>query len=280
MLLILLACDAVPADSADTAADDLDRVITDYLVTTWADPEPLVAGQPSEFYEQVTDQDGVPIEDLQSNHERLVHNVFISADWTYFAHVHHEDYDDVTVEDLKSGTLHFPVNFPLGGEYLLSINYAHANQWLADEQHVEVGGAPSMLPSPDTTPSSQSTDGDVTGTLSWASAPAAGFAATWTVTLVDDSGADVTDIVQYLGSDAHAAMVNATLDWSAHTHAYVPGMDSMSPSMDMPHLYSGPFVDFQYVFPVGGAYKVWVQFARESQPGKVYALPFVFTVAG
>jgi len=57
-------------------------------------------------------------------------------------------------------------------------------------------------------------------------------------------------------------------------------METMSPSMDMPHLYPGPTVDFRYVFPAGGAYKMWVQFTRASQPGLVYALPFVFRVEG
>lgn len=279
-LLALWACDGGEVAGPDTADTATERVITDYLVNTWTDPEPPVAGETFEFYEQVTDQDGVPVEDLQTNHERLIHNVFISADWSTYAHVHHEDYAAVTVSDLKAGTLHLPVSLPLAGRYLVALNFAHANQWLTHDLFLDVTGTPAMAAAPDTTPSAEAQDDDVTATLAWAAAPVAEFAATWTVTFHDLDGNEVTDITPYLGADAHAALVSEDLGWVSHTHAYVPGMETMSPSMDMPHLYPGPFVDFQYVFPAPGTYKMWVQFTRESAPGRVYTLPFVFDVAG
>jgi len=278
-MLALLACDPSAIDTADTAVVE-DTEITGYEVSTWTDPEPLVAGSTGELYVQVTDQDGNPIEDLQQNHDRLVHDVLISADWTFFAHLHHEDYYDVTVDDLKAGTLHVPVTPPLAGRYLVALNWAHDNQWQSNESAFEATGEPPMAAEPDTTPVAEASDEGVTGTLAWASQPMAGYSATWTVTLRDAEGNDVTDIEQYLGADAHAALVNTTLDWVSHTHAYVPGMETMSPSMDMPHLYPGPTVDFRYVFPAGGAYKMWVQLTRASQPGLVYTLPFVFHVEG
>lgn len=280
-MILLLACtattdDTVPVDTGDTGV----HAITGYQVQRLTDPDPMPAGVESEFTLQVTDQDGHPIEDLQNNHERIVHTMFVSADWDSFSHVHHEDFYELTVDDLRQSTFHFPLTLPLAGTYRIMYGYAHQNQWLYTDDFIDVTGSPAQAAAPDTTPYAENSVAGMDVSLAWESEAVAGFEATWTVTITEADGTPVDDLVQYLGADAHCALVNDTITWGSHTHAWFPDMANMAPGMEMPHIYTGPDVLFAYTFPTGGSYKMWVQFTRESVPGAVYVVPFVFEVAG
>lgn len=279
-MILLLACVGEPAGPASTDTGTPPHDVTAYDLTWSADPAPFGATDEGTFTIQVTDQDGHAIEDLQQNHERMVHTMFVSADWTSFSHVHHEDFAELTVDDLRAATFQFPLTLPVAGPYLVMFGYAHQNQWLFAEDVMEVGGEPVQVASPDTTVNTEVLVEDLLVTLAWTVEPLAEYQASWTVTISESDGTPVEDLVQYLGADAHCALVNEAITWGSHTHAWFPDMDSMAPGMEMPHLFSGPDVPFAYVFPTGGTYKMWIQFTRESVPGVVYQAPFVFEVAG
>ncbi len=281
MTLLLVGCTGSPViDSGGEPTDSGPHAVTGYAVDWWTDPEPAVAGTEVEFYLHFTDQDGHSIEDLQTNHERVVHTIFVSRDLESFTHIHEEDFQDLTVDDIRESTFHFPMTFPLSGEYLAIFDSAHRNQWLQVTRFVGVGGD---LPQLGTHADDRSTEadlGDVRVSLTWTVEPIAGYEAAFTVTLTEPDGTEVTDLTQYLGADGHMAVVSADLAYASHTHAWFPGMEDMSPTMDMPHVYTGPEIPFHYTFPVGGTHKMWIQFARESAPGVVYAAPFLFDVRG
>ena len=278
-MMLLLGCVGTE-DPLDSAADTDATVVTEYNLDWSTDPEPLAAASEGTFTIQVTDQDGHPIDDLQMNHERMVHTMFVSADWTSFSHLHHEDFADLNVDDIREATFHFPLRLPLAGPYFMMFGYAHANRWLFAEDRMEVGGAPVQASAPDTTATDQVVVDDLVVSLTWNSEPLAEYESSWNVHITEADGTPVEDLVQYLGADAHCALVNESVTWGSHTHAWFPDMDAMAPGMDMPHLFPGPDVPFAYTFPAGGNYKMWIQFARESTPGRVYEAPFVFKVAG
>lgn len=273
MLLLLLAC-------ADKTPGDLDTgpEITETFLRWSTDPDPLQAGEEGTFTIEISDQLGRPVEDLQENHERMVHTIFISADWSTFAHLHHEDYAALNAEDLRQATFHFPLTLPAAGDVLLLFGYAHRNQWIYAEDHLLVEGSPAQAAAPDTTVNSLASADGLVAELTWSTPPVAGYEASWTITVYDAEGAPVQDLAQTLGADAHCALVNEDLSWGSHTHAWFPDMDNMAPGMDMPHLYTGPDLPFVYSFPAPGTYKMWVQVARDSAPGLITTLPFVFEV--
>jgi hypothetical protein len=273
---LLIACAGSADDSG--AAKDETCALSDtpaYEVTFSPAPDPLVAGEAGEIEWTVTG-DGCPIEDLQTSHERIGHLLMISADLASFQHVHD---DDVTADDLRSATFVAPVAPPLGGEYLLVLDYAHRNQFLQATDLVTVDGEPAQAAEPVYDDATTVVADDVTVALEWITEPVAGYQASWQVTLTT-GGQDVTDIVQYLGADAHAAVVSADLAWAGHTHAYVPGMENMTPTMTMAHTYDGPTILFQAVLPQAGPHRMWIQFTRAADPTHVYTVPFSFTVGG
>lgn len=277
-LTLLLACGGPDDDAAEETPDSA-ATGSGYDVAWSTDPDPLQAGVEANFVEHVT-LDGASIPDLQSNHERYVHTVFVSADLTSFTHTHMEDYQTITADDIRASTFSFPLTLPLSGAYLVAFDYAHQDQWLQTTDEVLVAGDVPQLDAPVEDFATTSIDDDVEVTLTWEIEPLAGYEADFTVYIRTTDGEDVTDLTQWLGADGHAVMVEAGLGWISHTHAWFPDMDSMRPGMTMPHLYPGPEIPFHYVFPVGGTYKMWVQFVREPDPEKIYVLPFMFTVAG
>lgn len=276
-LALAIACTTeTPTDSADSGTSE----ITDYVVTFQTDPDPLVAGEAGRFSFQVADQDGNPIQDLQTTHERMAHVQFVSRDLTSFQHLHHEDFAALTGDDLRDASFGFPLTLPLAGEYLAVFDFAHRNQYLAESGWLTAAGEPGQAAAPDLTPVAVAEAEGVTGTLAWDAPPVPGYQSSFTVHLTDSAGADVTDLVQYLGADAHAFIAVSDLSWTAHTHAWFPDMENVAPGHPMPQVYTGPDLPFKYVLPVAGTYRAWVQLTRAGAPDTPIVLVYTFTVDG
>jgi len=276
MLGLLLACTS-PPDSAPQECES-GAIPSDYVVHVSTTPAPIVAGEQVEMTIAVTDQDGCPIEDLQESHERMVHTMLESRDLESFQHVHHEDFYELTAEDLRTATFHFPVTFPAAGDTLAVFDFAHMNQWLQETQLLEIAGSPAQLDEPILDYATEVSVEDIHVSFAWEVAPVAGYEASIILTITDESGENVTDLVQWLGADGHVAFVRADLTSPGHSHAWFPGMETMSPGMTMTPLYTGPTLPFRYLFPSAGTWKAWFQFARSGRPDDPYVVPLVFDV--
>lgn len=285
LLSLLLACPGEPADSADTddPSDDctlLDPSLGatgDYQVAWATTPDPLVAGAEGDLAFQVLGPDGTIVDDLQQSHERIAHVIVFSKDLTSFQHIHHEDDFALTADVLRCGGYHAVLTPPLSGDYRLAFDYAHQNQWLQTLDWMAVAGDVPQLDAPVVDPS---TERDVDGmhvVFTWDTPPVAGYEAQWHIDITED-GEDVTDLVPYLGADAHAVITSEDAVFVSHTHAWMPGMEDMTPGMEMPHLYPGPYLPFHFTFPNSGWHKVWIQFTREADPETVFLVDFWFEV--
>lgn len=279
----LLACAGESVDSGIEPNDSAGGCSFSggYVLSSSVEPGPLTAGVQSEFTIQVTDEAGCPIEDLQTNHERVIHSLFVSADLESFQHVHQEDFYAISVDDIRNATYNFPITLPTSGNYLAIYDYAHRNEWLKSTESLTVAGDISQLPAYREDYATTVISDDLSITLQFESSPVTGFESSFSAVVYEADGATpVTDLIPYLGADGHLAIVSADLSYANHTHAWFPGMGDMAPTMQMPHLYPGPDLPFVFTFPVGGTYKMWVQFQRESRPDHVYAVPFLFEVGG
>ncbi len=283
-LLLASACTGPSDDSAATDPNVCTLLNPDlepdggFQVAWSADPSPLEAGVQSDLRFQILGPDGEIVDDLQQSHERMVHVLVISSDLESFQHLHHEDANPVTAETLRCGDWHTPVTPPYSGRYRLAFDYAQANQWLSTHDWADVVGAPAQQDSPTIDTATTATVAGMDVTIAWDTPAVAGFEAQWNVTITE-GGADVTDLVQWLGADAHAVIVSEDVEFVTHTHAWIPGVENMSPGMEMPHQYPGPYVPFHFTFPTAGWHKMWVQFARAADPEAAYTVPFWFEVS-
>lgn len=277
-MLLLLAC-VGPGESA--APGDSSVVGTGSYEVAWStDPSPIMAGVESEFTTTITGPDGGPVGDLQQTHERMVHNVFVSEDLQSFQHVHMEDHTAISADDLRAATFHFPLVLPLSGRTRAAFDYAHLNQYLQTLDWIDVGGDAPQLGAPVVDDTTTRIVDDVVATIEWTVPAVAGFDAAFMIHLQDLDGNDITDVVPWLGADAHAFATTFDLAWVGHTHAWVPGMENAAPGHEMPHLYPGPDIELHTVYPLGGRHQMWVQFAREAAPDAPYTVPFQFEVSG
>ncbi len=276
LLTAFLACGDVDLPGGHTG--NTSGIPTSFQLDYWTEPAPAVALEPTELWYSILDQDGLPVELLQQSHTRMVHVLVVSSDLSSFEHKHHEDQNPVTADDLRAATFHFTEAFPYSGDFLLSFQFAVANEVFELQTSDSVQGDTPQLPSYSADFATEVAVSGVRATLTWDVLPAVGVEAQWNLHLTDDAGVELTDLVQWLGADAHSAVVRADLGFVAHTHAWFPGMEDVPPDHTMPHTYLGPDLPFRFVFPTAGVHKMWIQFARESAPEEEITVPFLFTV--
>lgn len=244
-----------------------------YEVEWRTEPAAPIADAPSELWATVLGPDGCPVDDLQQNHERMLHVFVISGDLEHFEHRHMEDQYSITADDLRAATFHFTETFPASGPFRLAFDYAHENQYRTTLDWAEVGGGVPQLDAPVIDPATTLSVDGMDITFTWETPAIATFEAQWALN-VTEGGEDVTDLVQYLGADAHAAIVSEDASFVSHTHAWFPGVENMQPGMEMPHSYPGPYLPFHYTFPAAGRYKIWTQFTRADAPETPHLVAF------
>lgn len=274
-LLTLTAC----ADKSPGAGDSGDGLVTAFQLNWWSEPDPAVAGEAANLSFQILDQDGAPVDNLQQNHQRMAHILIISEDLRSFEHKHHEDYGEITADVLRDATFQVPETFPYSGRSLLAIDFAYADQYQQLTAFAEVAGDVPQLDAPvEDLSTTVSADG-VNAAFSWEIPAIAGYESVLWVHLSDADGADITDLTQWLGADAHLVMVKDDLSSVSHTHAFVEGMDSLPPDHTMPQAWTGPDLPFHISLGYPGVYKSWLQFTRAGDPDVPVTVPFMFEVS-
>lgn len=232
---------------------------------------------------------GKPVEQLQVLHERVVHNFIVNLDFSSFAHIHHEDFQALTADDLERATFALPYRFPRAGHYRIVSDFTHRDRNWLRQFDVTVG-----TPPPQTTPpadfSTVQTVDEFQGQLSMSPAvPVAGYE-TELVLKLARGDVPVTDLALILGSEVHVALWREDGQHFGHTHSYTPHMASMLSAMhdkavdagararmmadmmvmmmNMPAelVFHGPRIPIHYVFPEPGVYHLFLQCAPGGTP--------------
>jgi hypothetical protein len=251
------------ARAASAAAASAGRPHANMAART-GDAEPT-AGQPFTLTLDLSDgSTGLPIDDLISHHDALLHLVVISADGGYYNHTH--------PSRVAPGRYAIAMTPDRPGRYTA---YAEIQRQDSGTQVIArdftVGGsAPASAPQfaglgPRTIDGMQV---DVTSSL----APLkAGRQATFTFSF-SKGGQPVNDLQPWLGMGGHLIARDAGGAVFAHVHALGP----MAPGgvLNSGFVY-GPDIQFVYTFPQPGSYQVWGQFRHEN---KIITVPLEVTV--
>ncbi len=241
-------------------------------------PAELKTGTTATITFFIKDAEGNPLQDLSVTHERLVHVMIVSSDFSTFAHIHPDDFGPVTSEMIRKAR--FPVRyaFPMAGRYLVALDSAVKEMPFSEHFTLDVAGEPRMGTfKKDLSRTKMFGDYEV----AVATEPeriTAGKEVVLKYTITR-GGKPVADLEPYLSATMHLAVIEDNLNNFIHTHGELPGMPHHP--MTAGHMHGevparfGPEIDVYLIFPVKGLYQI---FGEVKHQGKVILTSFMVQV--
>jgi Cu+-exporting ATPase len=241
------------------------------------DPEQVSVGTPTTIVFSIKDRLGRPLTDLTIHHDRLIHVVIASQDFSVFSHIHPQDFGPITSEMKKTAQYHVRFTFPKAGRYIIGIDFAVKGQPISKHFVVNVTGEPQMGPPKKDFSREKRFEGLDVKFATMPERITAGNEVTLSY-LFKNNGKQVTDLEPWLSAPMHLAIISGDLTHFIHTHGEVRGMPTMghhehNMKMDMsvPKKF-GPNVEVHVVFPAKGLYQI---FGQVGYHGKVIPTSFM-----
>lgn len=244
------------------------------------EPEHITVGTPTTVVFSFKDREGKPVQDLTVIHDRLIHVVIASQDFSVFAHIHPQDFVPITPEMKKTALYPVRFTFPKAGRYIIGIDFAVNDQPLSKHFLVDVAGEPMMGP-PKQDFSRGKRFGDIDVTFASTQELITSGKEVTLSYIFRKSGEPVIDLEPWLSAPMHLALISADLTYFIHTHGELPGMPPMGHNeqhmqmkMTVPENF-GPKVEVHVVFPAAGLYQI---FGQVGYQGKVITTSFMVQV--
>lgn len=212
------------------------------------EPAQAQVGQPVLLSFELSDgSTGLPIDDLITHHDALVHLALIDSSNTSFAHIH--------PANIAPGRFQITYIFDRAGEYSAYIEIERIDSGIQVlERKFRVSG-PEAAASPPAPGLGTRTFGALQVDVSCSQPPRAGRQTTLNFRF-SENGAPITNIVPWLGMAGHMMTRSADGQIFGHIHAYGP---MAGPSDVAVQAVFGPDIRFVYTFPQAGRYYVWGQ---------------------
>ncbi|MFE8700486.1 hypothetical protein ACFYKX_07670 [Cytobacillus sp. FJAT-54145] len=231
------------------------RIISDDVNVEWELVEKQASDEETLIRLKIS-YNGIPIQDFDVNHEKLLHLIIVSEDLSYFNHIH--------PEYLGDGVFEITNQFPAGGKYRMvadfkptdgssvsklewinvkgkvaepvPINVDNVFERVVDKKHVSMSIEPQIE---------------------------AGKELTMKFSLTDEiTRQPISNLEPYLGSIGHVVVLSEDGERYLHVHA-------------LENQGTGPDALFETEFPESGVYKVWGQFQKD---GQVFTVSYVVKV--
>ena len=253
--------------------------------------------EPPRLVLQLADYDDRPLQGLQISHERLLHLVIVSEDFSVFDHLH--------PEAALPGRFLVPYSPPKPGRYYLLVVFKHQNHKIEKLLTLQLGEEQPIFISKDLSRRKFFADGYLVSLSTETGETIRAGEETHLRYRIEKFGEPLTDLQPYLGATMHLAVFSADFSYYAHSHGEAPGgphsqqlivrdlahgaedhlerpaapagAQSMIPMPPPPPFNFGPEIKTRIVFPWPGLYKVFGEFQHQ---GKVIVTDFMVTVTG
>jgi hypothetical protein len=246
-------------------------------------PAVLEPGVPALLTFRLRDAQGNPVQDLVLDHNRIMHVVIASQDFSVFAHIHVEDSAPITPEMIKSAAFPVHYTFPKPGRYLVSADFMERGYAFSNQFYLTAGDPGAMAgPASNNLPTRQNFDGyDVTLKTS-PSTLKAGAAATLDYH-VEKDGKPATGLNPYLAVPMHISIIREDLMGFLHIHGLLPvplfgkllGENIHASHLLLPDKFGPDIEATNFAFPSPGVYHIFGEF---SAAGKVVVTHFTVKV--
>ncbi len=272
ILLGVLFIHVFPHQFLEHPAPENEEKVSALQISLSTQPSPSLPGIPTRIALSLKDEKGIPLTGLEIEHERLIHMLIISEDFSSLGHIHAEDVGPITPDMLANAVFPMEYTFPKPGKYLVAIDFLHKNHAVSEQLFLETAGARETPVIVKDFSRVKIFDGY---TVSLATNPLAPLSGS-EVALeyhIEKEGGPVLDLEPYLAAPLHVAAVSADLSYFAHTHGEIH--DSQT-GMGRHELSSGerfgPDIEAHVVFPFPGLYQVFAEFKHQ---GKVVVTRFL-----
>ena len=229
------------------------------------------------------DYQGNPVQDLVLDHNRILHVVIASQDFSVFSHIHVEDFGPVTSEMLKNAE--FPVHymFPKPGKYLVSVDYTERAYIFSDQFYLNVEPSAAMSPAQNENFALQKSIDGYEVTLKTSPARLKAGAPATLDYHVEKNGKPLREMTPYLAVPMHISIIRDDLMGFLHIHGLLPvspigyllGESTHASHLFLPNKFGPDIEATNFSFPSGGVYHVFGEF---STAGKVVVTHFTVRV--
>lgn len=189
---------------------------TNLIAELNTNPQEVNANVPAIITFNLKDSKGNLVKDLMISHEKVLHTVIMSEDFSVFVHIHPEDFGNID-EMKENGAYSVKFTFPKAGKYVIAIDFMVNDEMVAKQFIVDVKGEPEL----DELNPDFSREIDVDGysvKLSTSPEQIASGKETIINYRIEKDGEPVTDLEPYLGAPMHVAVVSSDLKNFMHTH--------------------------------------------------------------
>jgi methionine-rich copper-binding protein CopC/putative copper export protein len=246
-------------------------------------PAALASNVPTTLTFTLRDYQGDPVQDLVPDHNRIIHVVIASKDFSVFSHIHVEDFGPVTTEMLK--TAEFPVRytFPKPGQYLVSVDYTERAYIFSDQFYLNVEPSEAMSAIQNENFALQKSIDGYEVTLKTSPARLKAGAPATLDYHIEKDGMPLREMTPYLAVPMHISIIRDDLMGFLHIHGLLPVSPMgylLGESIHASHLYLpnkfGPDIEAtNFSFPSAGVYHIFGEF---STAGKVVVTHFTVRV--
>jgi copper transport protein len=246
-------------------------------------PAALASDVPTILTFTLRDSQGNAVQDLVLDHNRIMHVVVASKDFSVFSHIHVEDFGSVTPEMLK--TAEFPVHytFPKPGQYLVSVDYTERAYIFSDQFYLNVEPSVAMRAIQSENFSLHENIGGYEVTLK--SSPGrlkAGVPATLDYH-IENNGKPLTEMNPYLAVPMHISIIRDDLMGFLHIHGLLPvsligkllGESIHASHLLLPNKFGPDIEATDFTFPSAGVFHIFGEF---SVAGKIVVTHFTVRV--
>lgn len=224
------------------------------VVWTFDEQSPM-SGKEIGLNIHVQNNDNKPIENFDINHEKKLHMIVVSKDFSYFNHIHPEYKGE--------GSFDIRTQFPSGGEYKLFADFIPTGgSAMTKSKWIKIEGEEAKQETIEPDNNMTKSMGGKEVTLSFDELKA-GEEVILNFTIKDDKTKElINNLEQYLGAVGHVVILTEDAEQYLHVHP-------------MEEKATGPDAKFATTFPQSGSYKIWGQFQHE---GQVFTIPFVVKI--
>ncbi len=217
------------------------------------------------------------------DHNRILHVIVASKDFSVFSHIHVEDSEPVTPAMLKAAAFPVHYTFPKAGYYMVSVDFEEGAYIFSDQFYVNVGRAGTMDGPGTPTFSLHKTFDGYDVALKTSPARLTGGAPATLDYHIEKGGKPLTDMNPYLAVPMHISIIRDDLTGFLHIHGLLPVSfvgKLLGESIHAAHLFLpgkfGPDIEAtNFAFPSAGIYHVFGEF---SVGGKVVVTEFTVRV--